>query len=117
MTMTKAEKAEMDALRRQVRELEGHVEVLRGTVKIAAPVGHVLLSGYGDEPLPLGRYFRLAIEGGPSDGLEVCLSDGFLAVRCDEGTVMALPNVTNVMRFVRGYLVGDGVVTARKSNV
>lgn len=114
MTMTKAEKAELDRLGREVRRLEEANETLRGTIKIDGAVGHITLDGYHDEPLPLGNYFRLSIaDGSQSDGLEVCLSDGALTIRCSEGVVMALSGVSNVMRFIRGFSVPDGVALTR----
>lgn len=108
--MTKAEKAEVEALRSKIRELEGANAVLRKSVQIKNPVGSVLLEGYGDEPLPLGPLFRVSIVGGQSDGMEVCVQHGLLSVRSVEGAVLALPAASNVMNFVNGQLLNAGVL-------
>lgn len=87
---------------REISRLTNDVATLRKTVELDAPYGTVLLTGYQDEPLPIGRYFHVNIEHGRSKGLEVCLSNEGLEVRAEEGWVCAIPRVSNVMLMRKG---------------
>lgn len=82
----------------EIRRLQKHNDALRATVSIPDSYGNIRLTGYGDEPLPVGLHFRLEVTRGPGAGLDVsCGLDGELTISAGRGRPAALSRVSNVM--------------------
>lgn len=88
----------MQVLNAEIRRLEKANDALRGDRK-AEPdsPGYILLDGYGGEPLPLGKYFRLYCTAPRGDGVEVCMEESGLVARVESGYVSVIPRVSNVI--------------------
>lgn len=84
-----------EAKEREIKRLNSALATLRNESAIDNAVGQLLQSGYLDEPIPLGPYFRVKV-----GELEICNQQGQLTIRCDHGSPAILPGVSNVI-FVR----------------
>lgn len=82
---------------REIRDLTEALEVLRGTAVVDNQVGVLLQSGYRSEPIPLGEYFRVDI-----NGLTISMERGKqLAITCYDGYPAVVPSVSNVIHVLK----------------
>lgn len=59
--------------------------------------GYILMNGYGDEQIPLGKSFRVVCTSGESKGVEISMDRGYLSARSSNGWMSVIPSVSNVV--------------------
>ena len=92
----------IQTLNAEIRRLEGANLHLRGKNETGdTSPGYILLNGYGDEPIPLGKYFRILCTSGPSEGVEIAMDGADLSARVEDGWVSVIPKVSNVITLRR----------------